>query len=70
MKYLVMIALALSLTACDVQSERTVQEQKQVEQVEKDKAGEIGITTSGNAGLHVTDNLCVNFTTGQMEVCF
>lgn len=69
MKYLTMIVLAFSLTACDVQKTETKAQVTQ-EQPEQDKSGEIGITSSGNAGLHITDNLCVNFTTGQTEVCF
>lgn len=30
----------------------------------------IGITTSGQAGVRTTDNLCMNLTNGQMQLCY
>lgn len=41
----------------------------QVEQTTDNNSG-LGLTTQGKLGMKVNDNLCMDFTTGQIVLCF
>lgn len=59
------ITAIIVLTVIAINQPESVQSSQWIQQTQS-----IGISTQGKAGVKVHQNLCINPTIGQMEICF